>query len=72
MSEVGASSMAKRISTKKENKVLDFAKLKYYKEVLDFYNIEYQITFLIAQISVQQCHVGNSPRNSSSLNSNTI
>ena len=53
MSEVGASSMAEPISTKKENKVLDFAKLKYYKEVLDFYNIEYQITFLIAQISVQ-------------------
>ena len=72
MSEVGASSMAEPVSTKKKNKVLDFAKLKYYKEVLNFHNIEYQITFLIAQISVQQCHAGNSPRNSSSLNSNTI
>ena len=72
MSEVGASSMAKPVSTKKKNKILDFAKLEYYKEVLDFHNIEYQITFLIAQISVQQCHAGNSPRNSSSLNSNTI
>ena len=36
---------------KKKNKVLDFVKLEYYKEVLDFRNIKYRITFLIAQIS---------------------
>ena len=44
---------------------------KYYKEVLDFHNIEYHITFLIVQISGQQCHSCDSPRNSSSLNLNT-
>ena len=60
MSEVGASSMAKPISTKKENKVLDFAKLKYYKEVLNFSNIKYHIIFLTIQIPGQQCHAGDS------------
>ena len=34
----------------KKNKVLDLLKLEYYKEVLDFHNIEYHITFLISQI----------------------
>ena len=34
-------------SRKKENKVLNFVKLEYYKEVLDFRNIEYHIVFLI-------------------------
>ena len=47
----------KKCEKKKKNKVLDFVKLEYYKEVFDFYNIEYHITFLIAQISGQQCHV---------------
>ena len=56
---------------KKKTKVLDFVKLEYYKEVLDFRNIEYRITFLITQILVQQCYAGNSPRNSSSLNLST-
>ena len=42
---------------KKKTKVLDFVKLdfvklEYYKEVLDFRNIEYCITFLITQIPV--------------------
>ena len=59
-------------SRKKKNKVLDFVKLKYYKEVLDFRNIEYHITFLITQIPGQQCHTCDSPRNWSSLNSSTI
>ena len=31
---------------KKKNKVLDFVKLEYYKEVLDFRNIKYHV-FLI-------------------------
>ena len=31
-------------------KVFDFAKLEYLKMVLDFYNIEYYIAFLINQI----------------------
>lgn len=35
---------------KKKNKVPDFVKLEYYKEVLDFCNIKYHITFLITQI----------------------
>ena len=30
--------MVEPVSTKKKNKVLDFAKLEYYKEVLDFHN----------------------------------
>ena len=55
-----------------KKKVLDFVKLEYYKEVLDFRNIDYHITFLFSQIPGQQCHAGDSPRNSSSLNSNTI
>ena len=33
-----------------KNKVLNFVKLEYYKEVLDFHNIEYHIAFLITQI----------------------
>ena len=56
----------------KKKKVLDFVNLKYQKEVLDFSNIEYHITFLITQISGQQCHARDSPRNSSSLNSSII
>ena len=35
----------------KKNKVLYCMKLEYYKEVLDFSNIEYYIIFLITQIS---------------------
>ena len=31
-------------------------KLEYYKEVLNFSNIEYHIIFLITQISGQQCY----------------
>ena len=34
----------------KKNKALDFVKPEYYKEVLDFRNIEYHIFFLIPQI----------------------
>ena len=66
---------------KKKNKVLDFVKLEYYKEVLDFHNIEYHITFLIIQISGgqqchtisggQQCHTDDSSRNLSFINSST-
>ena len=56
---------------KKKTNVLDFVKLEYYKEVLDFRNIEYCITFLITQIPVQQYYVGDSLRNSNSLNSST-
>ena len=33
-----------------KQKVFDFAKLEYLKKVLDFYNIEYHIAFLIDQI----------------------
>ena len=44
---------------KKKNKVLDCMKLEYYKEILDFSNIEYHIIFLITKISDQQCHAGN-------------
>ena len=55
----------------KKNKVLDFVKLEYYKEVLDFRNIEYHV-FLIPQIPGQQCHSGDSPKNSSSLHSSAI
>ena len=57
---------------KKKNKVLNFVKLEYYKEVLDFRNIECHIVFLIPQISGQQCYTSDSPRNSSSSNSRTI
>ena len=56
----------------KKNKVLKFLKIEYYKKVLDFRNIENHITFLITQIPCQLCHVGDSLRNSSSLNSSTI
>ena len=56
----------------RKKKVLDFDKLEYYKEVLDFCNIEYCITFLIEQIPDQQCYTSDSFRNSSSLNSSTI
>ena len=31
----------------RKKKVLDFVKLEYYKEVLDFRNIKYHIIFLI-------------------------
>ena len=44
----------------KKNMVLDFIKLKYYKEVLNFNNIEYHITFLFTQIPDQQCHTSDS------------
>ena len=59
---------------KNKNKVLDFVKLEYYKEVLNFRNIKYHIVFffLIHQIPGQQCYTCNSPKNSSSLNSSTI
>ena len=40
-------------SRKKKNKVLDFVKLEYYKEVLDFCNMEYHFTFLLTQIPDQ-------------------
>ena len=47
--------MEQKVEKKKKNKneVLDFIKLKYYKEVLDFGNIEYHIVFLIPQIPGQ-------------------
>ena len=32
---------------------LTFLKLEYYKEILDFHNIDYHISFLITQISGQ-------------------
>ena len=35
-------------------------KLKYYKEVLNFSNIEYHVIFLITQIPGQHCQAGNS------------
>ena len=40
------------MKTRKRGKtrVLDYMKLEYYKEVLDFSNIEYHIIFLIKQI----------------------
>ena len=44
----------------KKKKVLNYMKLEYYKEVLDFSNIEYHIIFLITQISSQQCHASDS------------
>ena len=50
---------------KKKNKVLNFVKLDYYKEVLDYHNIEYYIAFLITQILGQQCHASDSLKNSS-------
>ena len=60
----------KRKRKKKKHKVLDFSKIKYfeyYKEVLDFRNIEYHITFLIIQIPSQQYHASDSSRNSSTI-----
>ena len=41
----------KKKKEKKKKKVFDCMKLEYYKEVLDFSNIEYYIIFLITQIS---------------------
>ena len=35
-------------------------KLEYYKEVLNFSNIEYYIIFLTTQILGQQCHASDS------------
>ena len=66
--------MKQKVGKKKEkkNKVLDFVKLEYYKEVLDFRNIEYHIVFIIPQIRGQQCHASDSPKNLSSLNLSTI
>ena len=61
-----------KVGKKRKNKILDFVKLKYYKEALDFHNIEYHIAFLITQIPGQQCHASDSPRNSSLRNSSTI
>ena len=49
-----------RFKKKKKKRVLDCMKLKYYKEVLDFSNIEYHIIFLITQILDQQCHASDS------------
>ena len=34
---------------KKKNEVLNFVKLEYYKDVLDFHNIECHITFLLLE-----------------------
>ena len=48
----------KKKKKEKKNKVLDFVKLEYCKEVLDFRNIEYHV-FLIPQIPGQQCHSGD-------------
>ena len=45
---------------KKKKKVLDYMKFEYYKEVLDFNNIEYHIIFLITQILSHQCHADDS------------
>ena len=42
--------MKQKVEKKKKIKVLDFVKLEYYKEVLNFHNIEYHIVFLIPQI----------------------
>ena len=50
----------RRLKKKNKNKVLDCRKLEYYKEVLDFSNIEYHIIFLITQIPGQQCHTNDS------------
>ena len=45
---------------KEKKNVLDCMKLEFYKEVLNFSNIEYHIIFLITQIPGQQYHVGDS------------
>ena len=39
--------MKQKVENGKKKKVLDFVKLEYYKEVLDFRNIKYHIIFLI-------------------------
>ena len=64
--------MKQKVEKETKKKVLNFTKIENYKEVLDFHNIEYHITFLITPILGQQCLASNSPRNSSSLNSSTI
>ena len=43
----------KKKKKKKKKKVFNFNKIEYYKEVLDFRNIEYHITFLITQLPGQ-------------------
>ena len=63
--------MKQKVEKETKKKVLNFTKIENYKEVLDFHNIEYHITFLIIQIPCQLCHAGDSPRNSSSLSSST-
>ena len=50
----------KRGKKKEKKKVLDFMKLEYYKEVLNFSNIEYHVIFLITQIPGQHCQAGDS------------
>ena len=40
----------KKLGKKKKNKVLDSMKLKYYKNVLDFHNIEYHITHIMSAV----------------------
>ena len=59
--------ISKSFVRKKKKKVLDFVKLNYYKEVLDFRNIENHIVFLIPRIPSQQCHIGDLPKNSSTI-----
>ena len=50
-------------SRKRKKNVLHWTKFKYYKEILDFSNIEYYIFFfLITQISGQHHHVDDSLR----------
>ena len=44
---------------KKNGGVLNCMKLEYYKEILNFSNIEYHIIFLIIQIPGQQYHTGD-------------
>ena len=55
------SEFLREIKKKKEkkSKVPNCMKLKYYKEVLNFSNIEYHIIFLIIQIPGQQYHTGD-------------
>ena len=47
---------------KKRRRLLDYIKLEYYKEVLNFSIIEYHIIFLITKLLDQQCHTGDSLR----------
>ena len=44
---------------KKNGGVFNCMKLEYYKEILNFSNIEYHIIFLIIQIPGQQYHTGD-------------